>query len=568
MLLVETQAFNCSPFILKEGIKSPAGNPIVEGILTTVELKNGNGRYYPRKLWEDELEKYDQFIKENRAVGELDHSCFIEGYKILTKEKGWIDFNSLTGNELVATINPETTKLEYQAIERVINESYNGDIINIESKTFQANVTPNHRFLITNQYDYEKGRPLQFKYASEITNTSCFLIPKSSEYDFDNNENVIIENEFGKLEISPSVFASFMGWWLAEGSINKTNKSYSISIPQSKDSEHLDIIYNNLENLGKEINQKINIHNKGRNDLIFNFNSKVLNNYLRSFGICDEKFIPQNIKNMSKKNIQLFLDAYLSADGTKQKNQEVYYTTSPQMALDISELINLTGYMSSTSTKNLYYEKYLVEGEWIKDFDWYTKPEKFGKCIIENRKKYYTGRTLYSIRRKYSKHYHLNDCKINSSHYEGNIYCVSVPNKTILVMSPNGSTFWSGNSEQVVELKNVSHIIRKLWWDGDNIIGQVEILPTPAGNIVKSLIENNVTIGISSRGVGELEQRGGVMEVSSYSLICWDFVSNPSNPGSFMKQINESQQIQTPNYNKVNNIIREILCSKGSCPVF
>ena len=50
MLLVETQNFKCSPIQLLEGIKSPAGNPIVEGILTTVELKNGNGRYYPRKL--------------------------------------------------------------------------------------------------------------------------------------------------------------------------------------------------------------------------------------------------------------------------------------------------------------------------------------------------------------------------------------------------------------------------------------------------------------------------------------------------------------------------------------
>ena len=124
------------------------------------------------------------------------------------------------------------------------------------------------------------------------------------------------------------------------------------------------------------------------------------------------------------------------------------------------------------------------------------------------------------------------------------------------------------SNEQVVNLKNVSHIIREYWWNGDHIMGKIEILPTPAGNIVKSLIENNVTIGISSRGVGELEQRGGVMEVSSYSLICWDFVSNPSNPGSFMKQINESQAIGLPNYKNINNIIREILCSKGSCPIF
>jgi len=124
------------------------------------------------------------------------------------------------------------------------------------------------------------------------------------------------------------------------------------------------------------------------------------------------------------------------------------------------------------------------------------------------------------------------------------------------------------SDEQVVNLKNVSHVIRKIWWDGDNIMGRIEILPTPAGNILRSLIENNVTIGVSSRGVGELEQKGGVMEVSSYSLICWDAVSNPSNPGSFPKLVNESLISPKYNYSQVNNIIREILCSKGSCPIF
>ncbi len=124
------------------------------------------------------------------------------------------------------------------------------------------------------------------------------------------------------------------------------------------------------------------------------------------------------------------------------------------------------------------------------------------------------------------------------------------------------------NNSQVINLKNVSHVIREYWWDGDHIMGKIEILPTPSGNIVKSLIENNVTVGISSRGVGELEERGEVMEVSQYSLIGWDFVSNPSNPGSYMKRINESKNINLNNYTQVNNIIREILCSKGSCPVF
>lgn len=120
---------------------------------------------------------------------------------------------------------------------------------------------------------------------------------------------------------------------------------------------------------------------------------------------------------------------------------------------------------------------------------------------------------------------------------------------------------------QVINLKNVSHLITEWWWDGDNIIGKIEILPTPSGNILKALIQNGITCGVSSRGMGSLEQNGSVMEVQDdFELLCWDFVSTPSNPGSYMSVIKEGKETLTYNYSKVNSILTEILCSKGSCP--
>jgi hypothetical protein len=121
---------------------------------------------------------------------------------------------------------------------------------------------------------------------------------------------------------------------------------------------------------------------------------------------------------------------------------------------------------------------------------------------------------------------------------------------------------------QVVNLKNVSHIITEYWWDGDNVMGKIEILPTPSGNILKELIKSGVTVGVSSRGMGSLEQNGNVMEVQDdFELLCWDFVSTPSNPGSYMTTLNEGKQVVTYNYANVNKVIHEILCSKGSCPI-
>ena len=122
---------------------------------------------------------------------------------------------------------------------------------------------------------------------------------------------------------------------------------------------------------------------------------------------------------------------------------------------------------------------------------------------------------------------------------------------------------------QVINLQNVSHLVTDYSWDGDNIMGKIEILPTPSGNILKELIKNGVTVGVSSRGMGSLEQRGDIMEVQDdFELLCWDFVSTPSNPGSFMGVLQEGKTEVTYDYTKVNSIIHEILCSKGSCPVW
>ncbi len=86
---------------------------------------------------------------------------------------------------------------------------------------------------------------------------------------------------------------------------------------------------------------------------------------------------------------------------------------------------------------------------------------------------------------------------------------------------------------QVINLKNVSHNIKDINWDGKNIMGTIELLPTPSGNILKALIDSGITVGVSSRGMGSLEQKGELMEVQDdFELLCWDFVSTPSTHGA------------------------------------
>ena len=122
----------------------------------------------------------------------------------------------------------------------------------------------------------------------------------------------------------------------------------------------------------------------------------------------------------------------------------------------------------------------------------------------------------------------------------------------------------------IINLKNVSHNIASIWWDGDNVMGKIEILPTPSGNILKSLIDSGITVGVSSRGMGSLQEEKGLLVVQNdFDLLCWDFVSTPSNPGSYMALVREGLELPTNNqYSKVNSIVTEILCSQGTCPIW
>ena len=94
----------------------------------------------------------------------------------------------------------------------------------------------------------------------------------------------------------------------------------------------------------------------------------------------------------------------------------------------------------------------------------------------------------------------------------------------------------------VINLKNVSHNIKEVHWEGDDVVGTVELLPTPSGNILKELLRAGILLGISSRGMGSTEPLSGnrVQVKEDFELLCWDFVSNPSTHGAFMRPMNES----------------------------
>ncbi len=125
----------------------------------------------------------------------------------------------------------------------------------------------------------------------------------------------------------------------------------------------------------------------------------------------------------------------------------------------------------------------------------------------------------------------------------------------------------------VINLKNVCHNVTECHWEGDTVIGTIELLTTPSGNIARDLIKNNIRIGISSRGLGSVRQMNeNTVEVQDdFDLLCFDLVSSPSTRGAYMapstisEGVNRGQVIASVDpkdinkYLKIENIIRDIL---------
>jgi len=119
----------------------------------------------------------------------------------------------------------------------------------------------------------------------------------------------------------------------------------------------------------------------------------------------------------------------------------------------------------------------------------------------------------------------------------------------------------------IVNLNNVSHNIKKIWWEGNDLMGELELLNTPSGKIAQEIIAAGIPLGISSRGMGSVRQIGETVEVQDdFELLCWDLVSVPSTPNAYMTLSEGKQHKGTKDYSKVNGLITEIICTTtGVC---
>ena len=117
--------------------------------------------------------------------------------------------------------------------------------------------------------------------------------------------------------------------------------------------------------------------------------------------------------------------------------------------------------------------------------------------------------------------------------------------------------------DSVVNLKNASHMVTSLWWEGKDLMGKIKVLSTPSGKILESLINDGVKLGISSRGLGSVrESQGKTLVEDDFQLICFDIVSEPSTQGAYM-MMNESKEKQIwSKADRINRLLNDIVGDK------
>ena len=115
--------------------------------------------------------------------------------------------------------------------------------------------------------------------------------------------------------------------------------------------------------------------------------------------------------------------------------------------------------------------------------------------------------------------------------------------------------------DSVINLKNASHLVTKIWWQGKDVMGKVKVLDTPSGKVLQELVKSGVSLGISSRGMGSVrEDKSQTIVEDDFQLICFDFVSEPSTPGAFMmKEARDYQNKVFTKADRINRLLNEVL---------
>jgi hypothetical protein len=556
-LLTTWEPLDYTKETISESKVQNGGKVIVRGILQKADTLNQNGRVYPKHILEREVRNYQKFIKENRALGE----CVPPGTEIYTRD-GWKQIQDISNDEVIYTIDTKTNELHLQRISQKVILPFDGELYRFKNHgTYDMVLTPNHRVLTWDR----TGKPVTLTAEELLTayETKDGAVSHSSLRRAGANWTGENPERFTLLgrdhEMDTGVWAAFLGIYLAEGHSSGVKNPERIREHQvvltQKNSETQRAIETLLTKLPFEHRIVVRADGLTKDYVI---KSEKLHSHLLPLGSSRNKYVPLYAKAWSPDLLQVMLEWMLMGDGRHRVSKKggfipEYCTTSSQLANDVAEVMFKLGYGATVHTDKRDYDR--------------VSPDPERMILAEN------SAPMHIVYQHSSRGMSLDFrfMQVEKVPYKGDVFCVTVPNGTWL-MRHNDKVCWTRNCDHpdssVINLKNVSHIIREAFFEGDTVKGVVEILDTPSGKILQSLVESGVKLGISSRGVGTTTRQGDHSIVQDdFQLVCWDFVSEPSTPNAFM--LAEGAQIDAAQLRKVfnksdriNRVINDILSLK------
>jgi len=386
------------------------------------------------------------------STGEM--GCYDEQTEVLT-DNGWKFFRELNYKDKICTLNPLNHEIEFNEPEELVVFDHHKELISIQNQTLDIKVTLDHNMYVSSQWNTRnKKNSFKFVKAKNLGHQSLikrtgkwigiekkyFILPSVQIGHYEGRQ--VMLHETGEQKIEMDDWLSFTGIWLADGSTTNNR----ISIAQKK-AEQTKLIKGLLEKMQFSFSKTENQ---------FYFQDKQFGEYLSKFGKAHEKYVPEFIKSLSPRQINLFLEWFALGDATEMKGgYRIFYTSSKKLADDIQELLLKTGKIGIIKKRERYGKL------WIKDhYAESTRPQ-------------------YEVHERVKKiNSWIDKRDIKKEKYSGKVYCATVKNH-IMYIRRNGKPYWCGNTFMFWSEPNkiFNHTLKKMEAKliEENYIGYIDI---------------------------------------------------------------------------------------------
>lgn len=356
----------------------------------------------------------------------LHPNCYSKDTEVFTSN-GWKLFKDVTKEDLILSLNPKTHETEFIPFTEKVSYHYVGEMYHFHNRWFDMQITPDHEMFVEKRVDHgKKGRSIEpfFIKPSELHGEHKIL--RKAEYSKESPKYIDING----LRFKPEDYAFFMAWFIAEGSVlhDKNvgiSRAYPIKISQHN-KEHRKLLEERLKEIYDSVGLKLSVQKEG-----FETYSRELYEYLHPLGRSHEKYIPEEVFQLSREHLNIFLDNYVKADGhervcdnhvVQNSSEKQVFTSSKRLADDLSYLILLAGYCPS-----------------------FHIDKNKGKEVEFANGTYTTNHDLTRISLNKSKYAQVSGMSVDLVPYEDMVYCLELPKWHTLWIKSKNKISWGGN---------------------------------------------------------------------------------------------------------------------------